>query len=154
MLAALAPNRPTDFLVRRKGREITLKVTAIAKGEFEGRDFDAKRWDMTVKGITRYATPLLYHFNEKRKGAYVQGVRYPGNARNAGLRTSDIITAVRISGKETVRITGVEQFEKVYKRLLADGKREKKVVLTIKRGADVKRIVLDYRKSYKEETKK
>ncbi len=143
-LSALPAGKPAEFLVKRKDKELTLKVVPVAKGEFEGKDFDAKRWDMTIKGISRYATPHLYFF--RKKGVYIQGVRWPGNARNSGLRTMDIIVVI-----DGANITGVEQFEKLYKKMLADGKREKKSLMTIKRGPYTKQIVLDYRKNYKDE---
>ncbi len=143
-LAALKPGVAAELLIDHKGTRKTVRVVPVAKGEFEGKDFDAKRWDMTIKGISRYATPQLYFFHNK--GVYIQGVRWPGNAQNAGLRTADII--VSIDGTE---IGSVEQFEKVYKKILAQKKREKKLLFTIKRGPDTKPIVLDYRKNYKDE---
>jgi serine protease Do len=144
VLAALKPGTAAEFLIDRKGTQKTVKVTPVAKGEFEGKDFDAKRWNMTIKGISRYATPQLYFFHNK--GVYIQGVRWPGNAQNAGLRTADIVVSV-----DGTDIVSVEQFEKVYKKILADKKREKKILFTVKRGPDTKPIVLDYRKNYKEE---
>ena len=147
MLAALAPGQAAELSVDRRGVPKTLKLTPVAKGEFEGKDFDAKRWDMTIKGISRYATPQLYFFH--KKGVYIQGVRWPGNAQNAGLRTADIVVAL-----DGVNITSVEQFEKVYRKIVGDKKREKKVLLTVKRGPDTKPIVLDYRKNYKDEGNK
>ncbi len=144
VLAALAPGKPAELTIDRNGAQKTVKLSPVAKGEFEGKDFDAKRWDMTIKGISRYATPQLYFFH--KKGVYIQGVRWPGNAQNAGLRTADIVVAL-----DGVSITSVEQFEKVYKKILGDKKRRKKVLLVVKRGPDTKPIVLDYRKNYKDE---
>jgi hypothetical protein len=52
-----------------------------------------------------------------------------------------------------VEITDVAQLKGIYEKLLADPKREKKVLLVIKRGAYTKPIILDYRRDYKEESK-
>jgi serine protease Do len=142
-LAALKADVPAEFLVRRSDREMRMSVVPIPKGEFEGQDFDADRWDMTVKGISRYANPQLY-FHQKR-GVFVQGVRWPGNAQNAGLQTMDIVLS--IDGEEVADSDG---FERVYRRIMADTKREQKVLITVKRGPYVKHLVLDYRKSYKD----
>jgi len=144
LLAALVPGKPAEFVVERKGEKLALEVVPVAKGEFEGKDFDAKRWDMTIKGISRYASPHLYFF--RKKGVYIQGVRWPGNAQNSGLRTMDIIVAI-----DGVEVTGVEQFEGLYRKMLAEEKREKKALMTIKRGPYTKQIVLDYRRNYKDE---
>ncbi|MHC4916536.1 MAG: S1C family serine protease [Planctomycetota bacterium] len=152
LLAALPAEQPAQMLVKRKGEVKTLKVTPVAKGEFEGKDFDADRWDMTVKGITRYATPRLYFFNGNRKGVFVQGVRWPGNAQNAGLQARDIIAAIKVEEeKGPVKITDVDQFEKIYRQLLADPKREKNVLLVVRRGPYTKHLVLDYRRTYEDE---
>ena len=147
LIAAMEPEKPVELTVKRGEEEIKLSITPVAKGEFEGKDFDCKRWNLTAKGISRYATPRLYfHHN---KGVYVQGVRWPGNAASSGLQASDIIVAI-----DREEITGVEHLERVYKKILADGGREKKALFTIKRGAYTKQIVLDYRKDYKEENKR
>jgi len=146
MLAALPADAPAELKLVRKGQELKLSAAPVAKGEFEGKDFDAERWDMTVKGISRYATPQLYFF--RKKGVFIQGVRWPGNAQNAGLQALDII--VSVDGAE---VGSVEQFGELYGKILADGKREKKVLLTIMRGAYTKPVVLDYRKNYKDEGK-
>jgi serine protease Do len=150
-LAELRAGEPAEFAVRRKGQELKLKVVPVDTGEFEGEDFDCKRWNMTVKGISRYATPQLYYF--RKEGVYVQGVRWPGNAQDAGIQGGDIIISIEDEKKNVVEITGVKQFREIYERLLADPQREKKVLLSIKRGAYVRALILDYRREYKEETR-
>ena len=150
-LAELAPGAGAEFTVRRKGQDLKLAITPVDTGEFEGEDFDCKRWNMTVKGISRYATPQLYYF--RKQGVYVQGVRWPGNAQDAGIQGGDIIVSVEDEKKNSVEITDVAQLKGIYEKLLADPKREKKVLLVIKRGAYTKPIILDYRRDYKEESK-
>ena len=150
-LADLPAGTPAEFTVRRKGQDLKLTVTPVDTGEFEGEDFDCKRWNMTVKGISRYATPQLYYF--RKQGVYVQGVRWPGNAQDAGIQGGDIIVSVEDEKKNNVEITDVAQLKGIYEKLLADPKREKKVLLVIKRGAYTKPIILDYRRDYKEESK-
>ena len=150
-LAELPAGAPAEFTVRRKGQELKLAVTPVDTGEFEGEDFDCKRWNMTVKGISRYATPQLYYF--RKQGVYVQGVRWPGNAQDAGIQAGDIIMSIEDGKGGTVEVASVRQLREIYERLMADPKREKKVLLSIKRGAYVRPLILDYRRDYKEESR-
>jgi serine protease Do len=150
-LAELPADKPAELSVRRKGQELKLKVVPVDTGEFEGEDFDCKRWNMTVKGISRYATPQLYYF--RKEGVYVQGVRWPGNAQDAGIQGGDIVISVEDEKKNVVEITSVKQLREIYERLLADPQREKKVLLSIKRGAYVRPLILDYRREFKEDSK-
>jgi serine protease Do len=150
-LAELPAKQVAELTVRRKGQESNIKVIPEDSSEFEGEDFECKRWNMTIKGISRYASPSQYYF--RKQGVYVQGVRWPGNAQDAGIQAGDIVISVEDEKKNVVEITGVGQFREIYERLLADPKREKKVLLSIKRGAYVRPLILDYRREFKEETK-
>jgi S1-C subfamily serine protease len=80
------------------------------------------------------------------EGLYIQGVKYPGNASDAGLRSRDIV--VKLDNKP---VKTIEDLKEVYKQIITDEKREKKVMLEIMRSGLRKWIVLDYRKDYEED---
>ncbi len=118
-----------------------VEVTPLEKGRVEGEDFDCRRWNMTIKAINEFATPLLHFF--RSEGAYVQAVKHPGNAAAAGLRQGDII--VEIDG---VPVSSFGQCREMYETIIADGAREKKVVFTVLRGGLRNYQVLDYSPRY------
>jgi S1-C subfamily serine protease len=80
------------------------------------------------------------------EGVYVQGIKYPGNAMDAGLRTSDVI--VKVDNKSVKTIGDVRS---IYEAVVGDEEREKKVMFEVMRGGLRKWIVLDYHKDYEEE---
>ncbi len=116
-------------------------VAPLEKGRVEGDDFDCRRWNMTIKAINEFATPLLHFF--KSEGAYVQAVKHPGNAAAAGLRQGDII--VEIDG---VPVDSLDRCREMYEVIVADEAREKKVVFTVLRGGLRNYQVLDYSPRY------
>jgi serine protease Do len=149
LLADLSLKKPSKFIFKRKishkeEKIITVEFTPTEKGKFEGKDFECKRWDMTVKEISQFRDPDLYF--HKKKGVYIRGIRYPGNARDAGLNRKDII--LNIDGKE---IDSLKDIKKIYKKIMADKKREKKLRFKILRRGYTQWIIMDYRTDYKEE---
>ncbi len=145
-LSELPVDTPATFKVRRAGKETAFQVTPVLKGKFEGEDFDCRRWNMTVKEITKFSNPRLF-FMHSEGGLFVQGVRYPGNANDAGLRTNDILLKI---GKHKIKT--IEDVAKAYKALVEDAKLvEKKVLVVVKRGGFPQWITLDWTKDYEEE---
>jgi len=146
MLSELAMNRPAAMTVRRQGKEMVLKVTPALKGKFEGEDYDCRRWNMTVKEITKFSNPRLYYMHPAG-GVFIQGVRYPGNANDAGLRINDILLKI---GRFEIKTIG--DVKGAYKALIEDSKLvEKKALVVVKRGSFPQWITLNWTKDYEED---
>ena len=148
--AAGGDTRPADTTVGGKGYRIyehlSRAVTPVIRGKFEGQDFDCRQWNMTVKEITKFSNPRLF-FLQPTGGVFIQGVRDPGNAEDAGLLNEDIL--VRIGQRE---IKAIADVKKAYEKLLADKKQdEKKVLIEVKRGVFPHWIILDWQKDYLKE---
>ena len=147
MLAELPIGGEAAFSIRQNGRNspadaaTELKVVPMEKGGVEGRDFDCRRWNMTVKAINEFATPMLHFF--KSRGVYVQAVKYPGNAEAAGLRNGDIILEI-----DSRPIDRLENCQEVYEAVINDAAREKRVVITVMRAGLKNYLVLDYAPRY------
>jgi C-terminal processing protease CtpA/Prc len=103
---------------------------------------------MTVKEISKFANPDLYFYQQK--GLFVRAVRYPGNAAKARIHRNDIILKIGDNG-QMQQINTLADIEKIYKEIIADEDREKKVLLEVLRKGLPQLIVLDYRKDYDEE---
>jgi serine protease Do len=143
-LGDLPVGEPVNLTVRRGEEVLQMSLTPVHKGAIEGTDFDCHRWNMTVKGITKHANPTLYFY--RKKGVFVRAIRYPGNAQEAGLERNDILLKIGSEPVETV-----EDVQRAYEALLADEKREKKVLITVLREGLERLVVLDYRKDYEKE---
>ena len=145
-LSELPVDESATMRVRRAGKELVLSVTPKLKGKFEGEDLDCRRWNMTVKEITKFTNPGLYYMHPDG-GVYVQGVRYPGNAQDAGLQTNDVIQKIG-----DTPIKKLADVKKAYDELIKDEKRaEKKVLITIKRGGFIEWKMLNWQKDYLQE---
>ncbi len=132
--------------VQRCGEATDIKITPTLKGQYKGDEFDAKRWNMTVQQISRFANQDLYF--HRKQGVFIYGIRSPGVAQDAQFRRRDIL--VSIDGKP---INGLDDFKRIYNSLLADKDRKKKVLIRILRGGYPRLIVLDYRRDYIKEEK-
>ncbi len=143
-LADLPNGEQAKLTIRRGGQESVVTITPVLKGQVEGADFDCRRWNMTVKEINQHANPDLYFY--RRQGVFVQGVRSPGNARDADIQRKDILLTV--DGQE---IRTLAQLKELYERIVADESRDKKVMIEILRSGFKRWVVLDYRKDYEEE---
>ena len=168
-LADLPVDKPVKVLIARKGVKrvrkrilqlddlypsksvggrglIELTITPIIRGKFEGEDFDCKRWNMTLKEITKFSNPSL-HFLHPAGGVFIQGVRHPGNASDAGLSYNDIILKI---GKWPIK--NLQDVKKAYEALINDKTlTEKKVLVTIKRGGFLNWKTLTWHKDYLKE---
>lgn len=143
LLGDLPVDREVPVAVRRDGKDMTIGLVPRAKGKVEGEDFELKDWNMTVKAINEFESPALYFF--VKEGVYVQGVRSPGNASQAGLRRNDIL--VRVDGKE---VPTIEALEGIYKEIVENPAREKRVAVEILRNGLTYHMVLDYSTKYKD----
>ncbi len=141
LLAKLEMDEPTEIRLRRGGKEMTLELTPRRKGKVEGDDFDCRAWNLTVKTINEFATPALHFF--KKKGVYVQGVKRPGNAANAGVRVGDILLTV-----DDKPVESLGDLKTAYEAVTEDEEREKKVNLVLQRGGLKRYVVLDYATKY------
>jgi len=129
---------------KRGMREIAIQP--ITRGKFEGEDFDCKRWNVTVKEITKFSNPAL-HFLQPGGGVFIQGVRHPGNASDAELQYNDIILKI---GKWDIRTNA--DVKKAYETLINDKSlTEKKVLITIKRSGFLDWKILNWQKDYLQE---
>ncbi len=150
ILAELPVGQPATLTLRPGARRLDAgadreaAVTPMEKGRVEGQDFDCRRWNMTVKTINEFATPMLHFF--KQRGVYIQGVKYPGNADTAGLRSGDILLEI-----DGVAVDSLEKCREIYETVVADAYREKKVVFTIMRAGLRNYRVLDYAPRYGQE---
>lgn len=133
-----------DGIGRRSLMAVT--ISPALRGKFEGEDLDLKRWNMTVKEISQYKNPTL-HFYQPDGGVYIQGVRYEGNASDAGLNRNDIILKI---GETEVKT--LQDVKAAYDKLINDPKRaDKKVLITIKRQNRLNWKTLDWAKDYLKE---
>ncbi|KKL69153.1 hypothetical protein LCGC14_2117800, partial [marine sediment metagenome] len=103
-LGLLEKDKPARIELRRNGKTLTVELTPREKGKVEGEELDCPRWDMTVKAINQFDNEDLYFY--RKKGIFVFGVKYPGNAINAKLQIEDII--LRIGDKEVETLEDVK----------------------------------------------
>jgi len=139
----LTPSQIGDRVVVR------IEVTPRLRGRFEGEDYECRQWNMTVKEITKFSNPTL-HFLQPSGGVFIRGVRGEGNAADAELRPNDII--LKIGARNVKTIADVR---KAYEELVSDKKdksdKEKKVLITIKRGGFLDWKTLNWQKDYLQE---
>lgn len=143
LLSDLPAEASAEFTLERGDATIVLPVVPRIKPKIEGEDFECKRWNMTLKEISKFKDPNLYF--RVKKGVYVQGVRYPGNAATSGLDSYDIVLAI-----DREEILTLEDVKRVYDKIIADTGREKKVLIEVLRNGYRDWVVLDYRKNYEE----
>jgi len=141
-LAGLEPKKPVGFTVRRGAKTLELQVVPELKGCGEGEDYECKRWNLTVKSISKFQHPKLAYF--RFPGIFIQGVRQPvGNALNAGLSRGDVIVSI-----DNEKVRTLEDIDRIYKKILAAEKKEKTVLFKILRGRYREWLVLNYEVDY------
>ncbi|MDR0361738.1 MAG: trypsin-like peptidase domain-containing protein [Planctomycetota bacterium] len=143
LLAELPVGEAAELILQGPGgaSRRTVSVTPMEKGRVEGVDFDCRRWNMAVKTINEFSTPMLHFF--QNGGVYVQAVKFPGNAQAAGLENGDIILEI-----DGVRVRGLDDCREMYETIIRDEAREKKVVFTVLRAGLSHYFVLDYAPRY------
>ncbi len=142
-----ANDPPPELAGKIGGRKVlTVPIKPVTRGKFEGEDFDCRHWNMTVKEITKFSNPRL-HFIHPDGGVFVQGIRGPGNASDAGMRYNDVVLKI---GKWDIKT--IEDVKKAYAALTEDDKRvDKKVLVTIKRDGFLDWKPLNWEKDYLQE---
>jgi serine protease Do len=145
--AAPQPNPGQPWAGRiGKRRVLRKQVQPVTRGKFEGEDFDCRRWNMTVKEITKFSNPRL-NFLHPGGGVFIQGVRSRGNAADARLRANDILLKI-----DRWNVKTIEDVQKAYRALVDDKTRvNKKVLITIKRDGFLDWKPLSWEKDYLEE---
>ena len=144
-LTELEIDKPINLTIKRNNNLLVKTIMPVLKEKIDASDFDCKEWNMTVKEINKFKNAKLYYYS--RSGVYVQGVKFPGNANNAGILIEDIILKV-----DNIEIKSLSDFKKIYEQIIKDQSRiEKKVMLEIQRGAYKRWIVLDYSIDYNKE---
>jgi serine protease Do len=139
-LAYLDPSKDVNCTLKRNGKIISITLAPAAKGKMEGEDFDCERWNMTVKEINKFANPDLHYF--VKKGIFVNGIKYPGNAESSGFQEKDII--IKVGERHVDTLDAVKQ---EYTQSLK--KEEKELLFTIIRNGYTMLKVLVYEKDYK-----
>ncbi|MBN2711151.1 MAG: trypsin-like peptidase domain-containing protein [Planctomycetes bacterium] len=143
-LAELAVEKPVEMKVKRGEEQLTLTMTPRKKGKVEGDDFDCRDWNVTVKAINEFHNPTLFFY--RKKGVFVQGVKYPGNATNSGIRRGDIILSV--DGKD---VDNLDELEKIYTEMVKDENRDKKTTMVLLRNGLKHYLVLDYATKFEQD---
>ena len=130
--------------VVRDGKTLIVEVTPREKGKVEGEELDCPRWDFTVKVINQFDNPDLYFY--RKKGVFIYGIKYPGNASNSNLEVQDII--LKIDGKE---IETLEDIKKIHAEAIKNIETEHRVLVTVMRSGLTRQIVLDFLRDYERE---
>lgn len=139
-LGLLPMNVPAKISAVRDGKPMDFEIVPREKGKVEGQELACQRWDISAKAINQFDSPNLYF--QKKSGAYVFGLKYPGNAMNAGLRRNDII--LKANGRE---IDSLEDLKAVHKDSLEAFKLKKpgsgKILFELLRGGSPVQAVVD-----------
>jgi len=143
-LGSLEKGKPVRVELLREGRRLTVALTPREKGKVEGGELDCPRWDLTVKAINRFDNPDLY-FHRKR-GVFIFGVKYPGNAADAGLSSQDII--LKIDGRNVASLADVKA---IHQAALKNIRTRHRAVFTILRNGLMRQVVLDFSRDYEKE---
>ena len=102
---------------------------------------DCTRWGFTAKAINQFEAPDLYY--QREAGVFVFGVKFPGNAAEAGLRPRDIL--VKIDDQD---LTDLTQVRAVHQKALTDLPQRHRVMLTVLRNGLPRQVALDYSRDY------
>jgi len=143
-IGLLAKNKPVTIRLIRDGKEVTLSFSPREKGKVEGEELDCPRWDMTVKSINQFDNPDLYF--HRKKGVFVFGVKYPGNAAQAGLNKGDIL--LKIDNKP---VTTLDDVKKLHGELIENIETKHLIPISVLRNGLLRQVVLDFSRDYEKE---
>jgi len=144
MLGLLPKNKPAVVELRRNGKTVVVRMTPRQKGKVEGDELDCPRWDMTVKAINQFDNPDLHFY--RKKGVFVYGVRYPGNASRSGLCGQDIL--LEIDGK---KVTTLGELKAIHAACLKSLKTKHRVLVVILRNGLTRQVVLDFARDFEKD---
>ncbi len=140
-LGLLPKGKPVSLELERDGKIVTAEFTPREKGEVEGVELDCPRWDFTVKTINQFDTPELYFY--RKKGVFIYGIKYPGNAQLCGLQRNDIV--INIDGKD---IQSLDDMKAVHKSAIENVKDKPRILVNVLRNGSLKQIVLEFSRDY------
>jgi len=140
----LAKYKPATLELTRDGKPMSIELTPREKGKVEGEELDCPRWDFTVKTINQFDNPDLYYY--RKQGVFVYGIKYPGNAGEAGLEAKDII--LNIDGKKVTTLADVKQ---IHQEALKNIEAKHRIVITVLRSGLMRQVVLDFSRDYEKE---
>ncbi len=121
-----------------------MDLTPREKGKVEGEELELPRWDMTIKTINQFDNEDLYFY--RKKGVFVFGVKYPGNAATARLASQDII--LKIEKKE---VTTLEEVKRIHAEAMKNIKKKHRILFTVLRNGLMRQVVLDFSRDYEKE---
>ena len=130
--------------IMRHKEKLRVSIVPGRKGAVEGDELECPRWDFTVKEINRFDNEDLFFYREK--GVYVYGVKWPGNAAEAGLRENDLL--LEIDGHP---VQTLDEVRKLHEELLRQVDRKHRIIVTVLRNGLMRQIVLDYLRDYSRE---
>jgi serine protease Do len=137
--ARLSIGQPAKLGILRGRDLVDVAVTPTKKGRQEGEEFDCKTWNLTVKEITKFSDPHLYH--QSRRGVYVLGIQRGGNAQTSGFMPYDII--VRVNEKE---VESLDDLRAAYEEAVKLDKGKRKLRMRILRNGYPRYQVLEFEK--------
>ena len=143
-LGLLPKGRPSSIEYVRKGDTLKTEFVPRAKGRVEGEEVECPRWDFTVKAINQFDNPDLYF--QRNEGVFIYGVKFPGNAAQAGLSQQDIV--LKIDGREVKSPADVQTIHSEAIRNVASKHR---VIVVLLRNGEQRQVVLDYSRQYDKE---
>ncbi len=144
MIGLLPKNKEVEIELLRDGKTLVKKLTPRKKGKVEGEELDCPRWDLTVKTINQFDNPDLYFYH--KRGVFVYGIKYPGNAGNSGLTKQDVV--LKIGGKSVMTL---EDVKAVHAESLKNIKKKHRIVFTVLRSGLMRKVVLDFARDYEKE---
>lgn len=143
-LGMLPKDKPAKFDILRAGKRITISLTPRAKGAVEGKEQDCPRWNMTVKAINQFDNEALYFY--RKQGVFIFGVKYPGNAAEAGLTDEDII--LKIGTKE---IKTLDDVKTTYEAAVKNIDKKHRILVTVLRNGLIRQVVLDFKRDHEKQ---
>ena len=143
-LGLLPKGRDAFFEIARNDKSLTITLKPRAKGKVEGEELECKRWDLSVKTINQFDNPELYF--QRKKGVFIYGIKYPGNASASGLQRQDI--ALKINGK---KVETLDDVKIIHKQTLENIDNKSKVNFTVLRDGLLRHIILDISRDFEEE---
>ena len=74
------------------------------------------------------------------------GIKYPGNASNAGLQSQDIL--LKIEGKD---VTTLDEVKTIHEDAIQNVSTKHRVLVTVLRNGLMRQVVLDFSREYEKE---
>lgn len=143
-LGLLPKGAPALLDVVRGEEALRIEIVPREKGRVEGEELACPRWNLTVKAINQFDNPDLYFY--RKGGVFVYGLRYPGNARAAGLAEKDIV--LKIHDRDVATLQDVTA---AYEDAMDKLSSQTKVRVMVLRNGLVRQMVLDFSRDYEKE---